>query len=190
MINLRYHTPQAWTDTVLADLDSFMVDHAACERKASATGMNFVVRYPDRTEMIGPMIAFAREEMSHFQQVWTWLNKRGQKLGNDSKDQYVRSLMQHVRTGRDERLMDRLIMAAVVEARGFERFGLVADALPDGPLRSFYEGITLSEGRHRGFFLDMAGIYFDQAAIAERLEAFLDYEAEAIAAQPLRATVH
>ena len=190
MLALRYQTPDAWTEVVLADFDRFLVDHAACERKASATGLNFVVRYPDRVEMIGPMIAFAREELTHFQQAWAWVKKRGLKLAADEKDLYIRRLMKHVRAGGEERLLDRLLMAAVVEARGHERFGLVAAALPEGRLKTFYTSITASEGRHRTFFLDMAALYFDEETIADRLDAFLDYEAAAISDLPLRPAVH
>ena len=190
MIALRYQPPDEWTQGVLADFDSFLIDHAACERKASATGLNFVVRYPDRVEMVGPMIAFAREELTHFQQVWAWMKKRDLQLAADEKDAYVRRLMQHVRARGGERLLDRLVMAAVVEARGHERFGLVAAALPEGRLKAFYESITQSEGRHRGFFLDMAALYFDEQTLAARLDAFLDYEAAAMADLPLRAAVH
>jgi len=190
MIQLRYQTPEAWTQGVLADFDAFLVDHAACERKASATGLQFVVRYPDRIEMIGPMITFAREELTHFQQAWAWVKKRNLRLTSDEKDTYIRRLMQHVRTGRDERLLDRLIMAAVVEARGHERFGLVAAALPQGKLKTFYTSICESEGRHTDFFLEMAALYFDEETIGNRLDDFLDYEVEAIADLPFRAAVH
>ena len=190
MIQLRYQTPDAWTQGVLADFDAFLADHAACERKASATGLNFVVRYPDRIEMIGPMIAFAREELTHFQQAWAWLKKRDLRLVSDEKDAYIRRLLLHVRTAGDERLLDRLIMASVVEARGHERFGLVAAALPEGKLKAFYVSICESEGRHAGFFLEMAALYFDDETIAGRLDEFLEYEATAIADLPFRAAVH
>jgi len=190
MMELRYETPRAWVDCVLADFDAFLVDHAACERKAAATGLNFVVRYPDRVAMVGPMILFAREELAHFQQVWTWLKKRGLQLGADTKDPYVRSLMGKVRSKGDERLLDRLLVAAVIEARGHERFSRVAEALPVGPLQVFYASIAESEGRHRAFFVEMAGLYFSPSVIEARLSQFLDHEAEAISSQPLTPALH
>jgi tRNA 2-(methylsulfanyl)-N6-isopentenyladenosine37 hydroxylase len=187
---LRFQTPKAWTDAVLADIDAFLIDHAAAERKAAATGMNFVVRYPDRHQLIAPMVAFAREELAHFQLVWAWLQKRGLQLGPDTKDDYVRQLMAWVRTGRDERLLDRLVMASVVEARGHERFNLLAEAMPDAALRNFYASIAASEQRHTDLFLELAAVYFDAHAIDNRLNSVLDFEASVCGSLPHRAALH
>ena len=86
MLPLRIPTPPAWLEVVLADFDAFLLDHAACERKASATGMSFVVRYPDRRALLEPMIAFAREELEHFHQVYRLIEARGLVLRRDEKD--------------------------------------------------------------------------------------------------------
>lgn len=190
ILELRVPTPSAWLDVVLGDFGAFLVDHAACERKASATGMAFVVRYPDRVALLDPLIAFAREELEHFHQVYRLLDARGLTLGPDAPDPYVGGLLADVRTGRDERLLDRLLVAGVVEARGCERFGLVAKALPAGELADFYADITRSEARHHGLFLRLARAYFDEAVISSRLDALLDKEARIIAELPLRAALH
>ena len=190
MLALRSETPAAWLEVVLEDFDAFLIDHAACERKASATGMAFVVRYPDRPEILGPLIAFAREELEHFEQVYGWIQRRGLTLGPDERDPYVTKLVQHVRAGRDERLLDRLLMAGVVEARGCERFGLVAKGLPDGELKDFYGDIERSEARHHGLFHRLARVYFDEDMVSQRLEQWLELEAQIVADLPLRPALH
>lgn len=183
-------TPAAWLDVVMNDLDAFIVDHAACERKASATGMAFVVRYPDRSALIEPLIAFAREELEHFHQVYQVMAERGLKLGSDQKDGYVNAMRKLARTDSEQHLLDRLLIAAIVEARGCERFGLVAERLEDGPLKDFYRDITRSEARHHGLFVQLAKAYFADEIIAERLDELLDAEAAIVARLPLRAAVH
>ena len=174
----------------MADFDAFLVDHAACERKASATGMAFVVRYPDRTLLLDEMIAFAREELEHFHRVYRLLAARGLTLGPDAPDRYVGQLLTHVRTGRDERLLDRLVVAGIVEARGCERFGLVADALPPGELKDFYRDITRSEARHHGLFLRLARGYFAEDRVQARLADLLDVEARVIGDMPIGPALH
>lgn len=188
--NLRTSTPEDWADFALQDFDAFLLDHASCERKASAVGMSFVVRYPDRTELVEPMIQFAREELEHFHQVYRWILLRGLALTRDEEDKYVNLLMAHVRFGRDERFLDRLIASAVIEARGCERLSLVAPRLKDSKLQTFYQRLARAEGHHKNLFVDLAGIYFSESVVRARLDAFLDWEAEAIAAVPYSHRLH
>lgn len=190
MFELHADSRPEWLEAVLDDFDSFLLDHAACERKASSTGMLFVVRYPDRTFLIEPMIELAREELEHFHEVYKLIRARGLQLLPDEKDPYVNYLLKQVRGGRDARLLDRLLLAGVLEARGCERFGLIAQALPVGPEKELYEEFTRSEARHHGMFLRMARHYFDEATVAERLHFFLDLEAEALATLPVRSALH
>jgi tRNA-(ms[2]io[6]A)-hydroxylase len=190
MLELRAATPAAWVDVVMADFDAFLLDHASCERKASATGMSFVVRYPDRPLLLEPLIAFAREELEHFHQVYQLIEARGLSLAKDQKDHYVRRLRDLARSDSEQHLLDRLLIAGVVEARGCERFRLVSEALPEGPLRTFYLDITRSEARHHGLFVALARRYFDEEPIRQRLGEILDCEAEIMMSLPLRAAVH
>ncbi|MEL6177834.1 MAG: tRNA-(ms[2]io[6]A)-hydroxylase [Myxococcota bacterium] len=190
MFELHQASSPEWLETVLADFDAFLIDHAACERKASATAMLFVVRYPDRDALIEPLIEVAREELEHFHMVYTIIRDRGLTLQPDTKDPYVNALMKHIRTGRDERLMDRLIVGAVLEARGCERFGLVAEALPPGRDKEFYAEFARSEARHHGLFLRLARIYFDDDTVHQRHTFFLDREANIIQSLPLRPALH
>ncbi len=190
MLQLDYTTTEGWLTAVFADFDAFLLDHAACERKASATGMAFVVRYPDRTALLEPLIAFAREELGHFHEVYRRIEARGLTLGPDTRDPYVSALSGFVRTGRDERLLDRLVLAAVIEARGCERFGLVAQGHPDAQWRAFYTEITRSEARHHGLFVRLAEIYFSRSDVQARVSQALAFEADVMANLPIRAALH
>lgn len=190
MVELRTKTPPEWTEAALADFDSFLIDHAACERKASAVGLSFVVRYPDRPLLIEPMIQFAREELEHFHQVFRWIEQRGLQLAPDYEDEYVSRLMKAVRTGREERLLDRLLVSSVIEARGHERLSLIADALPEGELKNLYARLSRAEAHHRSLFVELALHYFPEKEVSERLAFFLDLEADSIAKVPFRAAVH
>jgi tRNA-(ms[2]io[6]A)-hydroxylase len=189
-MKLKTATPSTWLDMVMSDFDAFLVDHAACERKASATGMSFVVRYPDRPLLIDPMIAFAREELAHFHQVYGVIAARGLRLAPDAKDAYVNALRGLTRSERDQHLLDRLLVAGIVEARGCERFALVTDSLPEGSLRELYAELTRAEARHHGLFVRLARLHFADQEVDERLEQLLAQEAEVVASLPFRAAVH
>ncbi len=190
MIQLRAVTKDAWAAAVLADFDAFIVDHAACERKAMATGMAFVVRYPDRRHLIGPCIAFAREELEHFEEVYEMVAARGLQLVPDKKDAYVGGLIAEMRDGRDTRLLDRLLVAGIVEARGCERFGIIANAVEDASLKEFYSHYMRAEARHQDLFVRLARHYFDDATIEDRLSQLLDVEAAVVERLPIIAALH
>ena len=190
MLDLRVPTPPHWLDAVFSDFDAFLLDHANCERKASATALSFVSHYADRKELVDALVPLAVEELQHFAQVVAWLTKRGLALAPDGKDPYMGGLLKHVRTSRHHYFLDRLLLAGVVEARGCERFGLIAEALPAGELKDFYQEITRSEARHHGLFYRLARIYFPEDETQERLNTWLDVEAEILTRLPHRATLH
>jgi len=152
--------------------------------------MSFVVRYPDRHAIIEPLIAFAREELEHFHQVYRVMSERGLQLGTDSKDAYVNALRRLARNDSNKHFLDRLLIAGVVEARGCERFGLVTEALEPGSMKDFYREITRSEARHHGLFVGLARHYFDETEIAARVDELLAAEAEIVQKLPLHPTVH
>lgn len=183
-------TPEAWIQAVLADFDQFLLDHAAAERKASAMAVSFVVQYPDKPKLHLPLIRLAREELLHFQQVTRLLHKRGLVWVRDEKDPYIRDLIQHLSTDTDLRLLDRLLMGGVVEARGVERFGLVGEHLTDTKLAAFYQRLSQSEANHADLFLRLARHYFEAEQISERLDRWLRLEAHAMRNTPIRAALH
>jgi tRNA-(ms[2]io[6]A)-hydroxylase len=190
VVRLKVPTSPAWTAAVLHDFDSFLQDHAHCERKASGSAMNMLSHYPDRAELVAAMVDLAREELQHFSEVYRHMAARGLILGPDRKDPYVARLAQENRKGSDAYFLDRLLVAGIHESRGCERFGLVAAALPPGPLKDFYLAITRSEARHQGLFVELAHRYFDRPAVEARLDELLDAEARIVAALPPRAALH
>jgi len=172
------------------DFDRFLLDHAAAEKKASGMALSMVSHYPDRTRLVAAMTDLAVEEMVHFREVVKLVQSRGLVLGADEKDPYVNAIRALIRQGSDVYLLDRLLTAGVIEARGAERFGLVAEALPEGDLKNFYRSITRSECRHFELFLDLAREYFSAEVIESRWQALLDAEGEIIRDLPLRAALH
>jgi tRNA-(ms[2]io[6]A)-hydroxylase len=189
-ISLREPTPAEWTRTALNDFSAFLINHAACERKASTTGMMFVVRYPDRSELVESMIQLAREELMHFHQVWRLLTKRGLKIAPDEKDPYMNALLKKERQQGDYGLLDRLLIFGITEARGRERFQLIGDNHPDLEMREFYSSLAEAEKRHHELFLDFALKYFPEERVRQRLSELLDDETEILKSLPLRPAVH
>ncbi len=187
---LRYATPDAWTNAVMADFDSFLLDHATAEKKASGMAISMLSHYPDRTELVAAMADLAVEEMTHYREVIKWIHRRGLITAADSKDPYVLEFRESIRQGREMYLMDRLLTASIIEARGAERFALVAHALEDSALKKFYVSIARSEERHYELFLDLARTYLDRDEIAQRWHELLDIEAAIVAALPIRPALH
>jgi len=190
MSKLRVASSKEWRDAVLGDFDAFLIDHAGCERKASATAMSLVSHYPDRQVLVQEMTKLAREELEHFHQMLWLLQCRNLVLRRDEKDLYVQSLRREIRSGAEHYFLDRLIVSGIVEARGCERFGQVADALGPGKLHDFYREISRSEAQHHGVFSRLARRYFDNAEVEARHAALLDREAEILSTIPIRAAVH
>ena len=189
-MRLRAPTRPEWTAGVLADLDAFLLDHAANERKASASALALVAHYPDRPELVSRCIALAIEELEHFREVQRRIAERGLTLGPDTRSEYLRRLSAEFRDGSEQYFLDRLLTAAIVEARGCERFGLLAAALPEGDLREFYRGLARSEVRHHETYLSLARAYFEAGEAERRLAELLDAEARLLDALPLRAALY
>ncbi|MBT8139491.1 MAG: tRNA-(ms[2]io[6]A)-hydroxylase [Gammaproteobacteria bacterium] len=188
--DLRYQTGSAWIEAVLGDFNGFMQDHAAAEKKAAGMAMSMISHYPDKPELVEAMSELAVEEMSHFRDVAKWLHRRGTTLAADRKDPYILRVRDVIRLGRDVYFLDRLLTAGIIEARGAERFGLVADALPAGSLKNFYRGIARSEQRHLDLFESLARRYFSNTLVNARIDELLDIEAGIAADIPTRAALH
>lgn len=190
-VNLRTPSPQAWLKAVLADFDSFLQDHADCERKASAMALSFVAKYHDRHAILAELIDLGIEELEHFRDVYAEMKKRGIPLpASMGKDPYLEALLKHCRTGRDERFLDRLIIAAIVEQRGAERFRMVAENVQDPEMQKFYKHFWTSEAKHGVLFLRLAANYFSEEEIVSRLHWWEQQEAAIIQALPPRPALH
>ena len=190
-VDVACDSPPEWIKAVMADFDSFLKDHADCERKASNMAMSFVAKFPDRVEILPELIDTAVEEMEHFRDVYKIMEARGIQLNHSiPPDEYVNRLIKLLRSGREERFMDRLIMASLVETRGAERFKLVYEALEPGDLKKFYHQLWASEARHGEVFIEMATQYFPEQEVYDRLDWMIKEEAKIIYDLPIKAALH
>ncbi|MGA1741888.1 MAG: tRNA-(ms[2]io[6]A)-hydroxylase [Pseudohongiellaceae bacterium] len=187
---LKQHSQQSWLDAVLGDFDQFLVDHASCEKKASGMAISMISHYPDKPILVKAMLDLAIEELAHFRDVMALLLERGLQSGSDQKDPYVNHLHKAMDQGAEAYLLDRLLIASIVEARGAERFGMIAKALPDGRLKTFYQSITESENQHYKLFLSLAEQYCETNLILPRLQQLLEIEADIIQQLPDRPALH
>lgn len=190
-LELKATSSQAWIDCVIKDFDEFLKDHADCERKASSMAMSFVAKYPDRTEIIPELIHTGIEELDHFRLVYKLMEKRGIQLNHSiPEDLYVKRLLKHCHSDREKRFRDRLIIASIVENRGFERFKLVSENVQDAELAKFYHMIYVSEAKHGNLFVDMACNYFPEAEVLQRWDELAEAEAEILNGLDIRAALH
>lgn len=190
-LDLKYNTPETWTESVMKDFNSFLQDHADCERKASAMALSFVSKCPDKIKIIPWLIETALEELEHFQQVYAIMEKRGVQLQHEMpQDIYIKQLLELIRTKPNERLLDRFLLASIIECRGTERFSLVAEALDDIELKKFYKMLWTIEAKHGNIFVKMALQYYDKKETYERLEELTEQEGKICSALPFRPALH
>lgn len=190
-LDIGIPSPPGWIQAVLSDFSSFLQDHADCERKASATAMSLVAKYPNRTAIIPELISIAVEELEHFQSVYQIMESRGIQLAHTiHEDLYIKALMKAQHDGLEERFLDRLLIASVLETRGAERFKLVADHMDDPDLARFYKMLWTSEAKHGHVYVKMALEYFPEEKVYPRLKWWVDKEANIIQELPLRAALH
>jgi tRNA-(ms[2]io[6]A)-hydroxylase len=188
---LKFNTPKEWVDAVLNDFDSFLQDHADCERKASAMAMSLVYKCPDKVKIIPLLIETALEEMEHFKQVYDVMHLRGIRLKHETeKDPYIEALMKLLRTPSRQRLLDRFLLASIIECRGTERFRMVEEALEDSPLKKFYKMLWASEAKHGNIFVEMALEYYPEEEVFKRMDELVTAEAEICSRLPVRPALH
>ena len=171
---LPCRTPQQWIDNALANQDLMLIDHAHCEKKAASTALSLMYRYVDNTDLLNKMSRLAREELRHFEQVLAIMQKRGVDYCHLTPARYAAGLRQEVRSEDPGRLVDVLIVGAIIEARSCERFAALAPFL-DEKLADFYTSLLKSEARHYQDYLTLA----EQAAgesIQARVGDFLALE--------------
>ena len=190
-LELTIPSSEEWVVAVMSDFDSFLQDHANCERKASAMAMSFVAKYPDRIEIIPELIETAIEELDHFRSVYKIMEKRGIKLPHEiGQDNYAKQLLDSCRSGRLERFLDRLLLGSIIECRGAERFKLVCNNLKDNELKEFYRDLWTSEAKHGNIFVKMALNYFDKNDVYDRLEELNRIEGNVLKTLPIKPALH
>ena len=188
--DLRCKTDPRWIKAVMADFDSFLIDHAANERKASTLAMSMVVHYPDKDDIVREMIDLAMEEMAHFREVIKIMLKKGLQQVPDKTSFYIGSFMKAMRKAPQFYLLDRLLMFSIVEKRGAERFALVADALVEVKIKDFYQRLAAAEYRHYELFIALAHKYFSSSDVDIRLQELLQIEAGIINKCEIKASMH
>ncbi len=190
-IDLKISSSNDWINTVIANFDLFLIDHANCERKASAMAMSFVAKYANRQEILSELIDIGIEELEHFKEVYQIMESRGIMLPNEiGQDFYINRLIEICRSGRDERFMDRLLLASLVETRGAERFKLVYENINEVDLKSFYRKLWASEARHGEVFVRMCLNFFDEKSVYKRLGEMIEFEGQILESLPIKAALH
>jgi tRNA 2-(methylsulfanyl)-N6-isopentenyladenosine37 hydroxylase len=162
-------TQSAWIEQALGNMDTILLDHSHCERKAAGTAINLMFRYPSNTKLVRQLTAIAREELEHFDLVNQILETRGVALSPLNAPPYAKGLMSHVRTQEPLRLLDSLLVSGLIEARSHERLGLLGTHLPDLQLAAFYRSLMASEARHFGIYWLLADTYFERDLVQSRL---------------------
>lgn len=177
---LRAPTPRAWLDAALHDLDTLLIDHANCEKKAASSALAIMFRYAEDHALVKRMSKLAREELRHFEQVQQLLQQRDTPMRRLAPGRYADGLRKLLRHHEPARLVDTLIAGAFIEARSCERFAALAPYLPDD-LRDFYSGLYAAEARHFHIYLDFARRHVqNEKTLMERIDLFAATEAELI----------
>lgn len=193
MLGLRLPTDPRWVELVESNVSEILTDHAWCEQKAASNAITLMVNNPDKMELVEAMSALAQEELQHFNMVVDRIKERGWALGPERKDDYVRELAKFMKGGgsRTSQLIDRLLFAAMIEARSCERFRMLSERVSDHGLREFYRELMISEAGHYTLFLKFARKYAtEDIDVDARWQAFLDYEAELIGRYGKKETIH
>jgi tRNA-(ms[2]io[6]A)-hydroxylase len=182
-------TGDGWLAIALGDLDAVHADHLHCERKAAQSALSLIRSYPERADLVAAMARLAHDETRHVVQVSQLMARRGQPAAYDFGDDYAAKLRDHIRKEEPARLLDRLLVFAVIEGRSAERLGMLAGALEDVRARELYASLATAEVRHRDTFLSLArGV--DPATWRGRASELAAIEAEILAARPVIARIH
>ncbi len=155
MLNLASKSDPRWLESALANLDDILLDHAHCERKAAGSAVGVLFRYPEHTFLHAPLSALAREELEHYELVLGELAQRKVPFARQRPSPYAGKLHAHIRVKEPLRLLDLMLVNALIEARSCERFQLLADTIPDPQLADLYSGLLASEARHHGLYLGL-----------------------------------
>jgi tRNA-(ms[2]io[6]A)-hydroxylase len=175
-------TPRAWVEQAATETELLLIDHANCEKKAASTAMNLIYRYIDHPQLLNKLSRLAREELRHFEQVLAIMERRGIEYVAVSPSRYASELRRGIRSHEPGRLVDTLIVGAVIEARSCERFAALAPFLDD-ELEVFYLSLLKSEARHFRDYLTLAESVSNRAEVARRQQIFCARDAELIASQ-------
>lgn len=193
MLGLKLATDPRWVNIVEKNIEEILTDHAYCEQKAATNAISIVVSFPYHTDLVDEMLILAKEELSHFEMVHQKIKDRGFRLGFERKDEYVNELYKFMRKGHKKEivLIDRLLFAAMIEARSCERFKILSEHIADVDLRDFYRELMVSEANHYTLFIAFARKYGnDVEDINARWQQWLDHEGEILKNYGKQETIH
>lgn len=177
MLNLAAPTRPDWLEEARADIDTVLLDHAHCEKKAASTAMNLIFRYVEEPGLMAPLSALAREELGHFELMLKVLAERGVSFRRIEPSPYAGQLLKAVRKDEPHRLLDTLLCCSLIEARSCERMKLLAESLEDAKLAGLYRSLLASEARHHHGYVEMAMERFGREVTRARLAELAAHEA-------------
>src|SRR5438105_9960107 len=179
ILGLQLPTDPRWINLAERSLQDILTDHAYCEQKAAISCISLIQRYSDKEKLVDALSPIVTEEWGHFRLVLAELQKRNLKLGTQRKDEYVNELLKfEIKGGSGEdRLLDKLLICALIEARSCERFKRLSEGLNDEYLRNFYRRFMESEAGHYALFIELAETYIDKPNVRKRWSEWLEYEA-------------
>ncbi len=180
MLGLKLPTDPRWVNLAEKDLEEILTDHAYCELKAATSCITLIQGYPDKEELVKELSPIVTEEWGHFRLVLKELQKRNLQLGYQRKDEYVNKLIDFQKGGgsREDRMLEKLLTFALIEARSCERFRLLSLHISEEELKTFYHGFMVSEAGHYRMFLDLCYHYFDKDRVKKRWSEYLEREKE------------
>lgn len=180
MLGLKLPTDPRWVNMAEISLEDILTDHAYCEQKAATSGISLITSYPDRPKLVDAISPIVTEEWGHFRMVIKEMRKRELTLGKQRKDEYVNGLLKFQKGGgsREDRLLEKLLTFALIEARSCERFRLLSLNISDDDLKEFYHKFMVSEAGHYRLFIDLAKHYAGESKALSRWQEYLDFEAE------------
>lgn len=192
MLGLKFETETSWAEIAENNLQQILTDHAFAEQKAASNAVSIIINYSEETEMVQAMSEIAIEEMQHFKMVHDIMIARGMVLGREQKNDYAKHLHSFFQktSDRTDALIQRLLIAALIEARSCERFKVFSENLNDEELSTFYKDLMISEANHYTTFLGFARKYQDRKIVDKKWEGLLAYEAEFMKNRGKNARVH
>lgn len=188
ILGLQLPTDPRWVNLAEIQMVDILTDHAYCEQKAATTCISLIQRYPDRVELVEELSPIVTEEWGHFRMVLAELKRRNLQLGKQRKDEYVNKLLEFQRKDGsvEDRLLDRLLTMALIEARSCERFLRLSEGLQDEHMRKFYRIFMESEAGHYTLFITLAENYLPREKVRKRWKEWLEFEKEMIGTLAIR----
>ena len=192
MLGLKLATDPRWVNIVESNIEEILTDHAWCEQKAATNAIYIIVNNSEKEELVTEMTRIALEEMEHFQMVHNIIKEKGLVLGRERKDNYVNDLVKFAKKdgSRNDALVERLLFAAMIEARSCERFKVLSENIQDPELAQFYRDLMISEAGHYTTFLGFAKQYQENTNVDTRWKEWIAYESSIITKYGKQETVH